>query len=64
MSLAVKGERAALTSGQRRTGLTPARLGLYGFVVLFLLWTLVPIIWMVLSSFRTQASMLATSQRS
>ena len=59
MSLAAKGERAALTSARRRRALTPARLGLYCFVGLFLLWTVVPLIWMVLSSFRTQASMLA-----
>src|SRR5919199_4500981 len=59
MSLAAKGELAALTSVRRRTALTPARLGLYAFVGLFLLWTLVPLIWMVLSSFRTQASMLS-----
>ncbi|HZS87297.1 MAG TPA: carbohydrate ABC transporter permease [Chloroflexota bacterium] len=38
---------------------SPARLGLYVFVGLFLLWTLVPLVWMVLSSFRTQASMLS-----
>jgi multiple sugar transport system permease protein len=44
---------------RRRFSLAPAHLMLWVFTVLFLLWTLVPILWMVLSSFRTQQSMLS-----
>ncbi len=44
---------------KKRSSLTPARIGIYAFILVFLLWTMVPIVWMVLSSFRTQASMLS-----
>jgi multiple sugar transport system permease protein len=44
---------------KRRSRITLPRLGIYAFVVLFVLWTMVPIVWMVLSSFRTQAGMLS-----
>ncbi len=44
---------------KRRLNVTLPRLALYLFVTVFLLWTMVPIVWMILSSFRTQVSMLS-----
>ncbi len=34
---------------------------LYGLLVLALLWTLVPIVWMVLSSFKSPDDLLSTT---
>jgi multiple sugar transport system permease protein len=44
---------------KRRINVVVPRVGIYAFVVIFLLWTIIPIIWMVLASFRTQANMLS-----
>lgn len=44
---------------RRRWPVRPATILLYGFVLLFLVWTLVPILWMMLSSLRTQQSMFS-----
>jgi multiple sugar transport system permease protein len=47
-------------NGSRRWA---GQIGLYGLLVLALLWTLVPIIWMVLSSFKSPDDLLATTPK-
>jgi multiple sugar transport system permease protein len=44
---------------RKRSFFAPSHLALWIFTGVFLLWTLVPILWMVLSSLRTQQSMLS-----
>jgi multiple sugar transport system permease protein len=47
-------------NGSRRWG---GQVVLYGLLVLVLLWTLVPIVWMVLSSFKSPDDLLSTTPR-
>ena len=47
-------------NGSRRWG---GRVVLYGLLALVLLWTLVPIVWMVLSSFKSPDDLLSTTPR-
>jgi multiple sugar transport system permease protein len=47
-------------NGGRRWG---GRVVLYGLLALVLLWTLVPIVWMVLSSFKSPDDLLSTTPR-
>ncbi len=44
-------------SRKAASGLRAGHIATYAFVALFLLWTLLPLVWMVLASLRTQASM-------